>query len=224
MSRPQAARWEEPRGPAPGAIGHAALSQADLWDRLGAAYVEVWRQREASAADPVATAVAGRVRLAMTQVGPPAGPEREADDSLPVNPTVQDWAIRAARLLASDGAPARPVRFDRLRTRLVTHGFNRAEAWDLCVALRRAGVIRSEPDRPYLNGPGQRLADQLLSTTGLRVRSAEDLEAGLMIVGETRLASVAPGRRLDAEVLTEACRQLARALAHGHRASLRPGD
>ncbi len=173
----------------------------------------------------MAMAVAGHVRLAMTQGEPtPGGPGDEIDDSRPVDPRVQEWAVRAGCLLASDGAPAKPVRFDRLRARLVAHGFNRAEAWDLCVALRRAGVIHSEPDRPYLNGPGQRLADRLLSTTGLRARSAEDLEAGLMIAGETRLASIAPGRRLDAEVLTEACRQLGRAIALGHRASARPGD
>ncbi len=182
----------------------ASLSGPMLWDRLRATYANIQRDWEAGPrpSDPTATEVA-------RMVGSAPQPQGRAPQRL------QDYADRALRVVTTERhSLAAAIAFEQVRRALEDAGFSRPLAWRLCLALRRAGVIAGEPNRPYLGRRAQQVADRLLAETGLRAQVVEDLEAALMIAADLRLA--VDGRRLDAEVLTEACGQLGHPAPRSH--------
>lgn len=99
--------------------------------------------------------------------------------------------------------------FDWFRDRLEYHGFARAIAWRLTLALYHRGWIRSEPDRPYLDRKGLDIVKRLLRGTGFRAVSARDWEAAFMLEADSRLSSTGRPARLEAEFVTTACAALA---------------
>jgi hypothetical protein len=70
-------------------------------------------------------------------------------------------------------------------------------------------LIRSEPNRPYLDHRSLEVAQRLLRGTGFRALSARDWEAALMLEADSRLSSTGRPARLDAEFVTAACAALA---------------
>jgi len=99
--------------------------------------------------------------------------------------------------------------FDWFRDRLEHHGFAHAVAWRLTLALHHQGLIRSEPNRPYLDQKSLEVAQRLLRGTGFRPGSVRDWEAALMLEADSRLSSTGRPARLEAEFVTTACAQLA---------------
>ena len=99
--------------------------------------------------------------------------------------------------------------FDWFRDRLEHHGFTRAIAWRLCLAFRRAGLLNSAPNRPYLDRRSLEVAQRLLAGTGVRAQSVRDWEAALMLEGDSRFAAGAHSAKLDAEIVVAACARLA---------------
>lgn len=100
---------------------------------------------------------------------------------------------------------SRPGGFDWLRDRLEDGRFGRTSSWRLCLALRESGLLRSEPDRPYLDGHGIALTKELWSKSGPRVRTMRDREAAIMILAEYRLHVAAELQPIDPEILSAAC-------------------
>jgi hypothetical protein len=99
--------------------------------------------------------------------------------------------------------------FDWFRDRLEHHGFTRAIAWRLCLAFRRAGLLSSAPNRPYLDRRSVGVAQRLLAETGIRAQSVRDWEAALMLEGDSQFAAGAHAAKLDAEIVVAACARLA---------------
>lgn len=207
-----------PRQPRGGEVGQlpegkvTALVEPASWDRLRATYAKIWRDWEAGPRpeDPTATDVARLVWLELQRgSGTPAArlaaarPEGQA----PGGP--RDYAARALQVVVAQRPRPTAIVFEQVRRSLEDAGVNRLMAWRLCLALRRTSVIAGDPNRPYLGRRAQLMVGQLLAEVGFRAQLVEDLEAGLMIAAERRL--VLAGQRVDAEVLTEACSQLARA-------------
>jgi len=103
--------------------------------------------------------------------------------------------------------------FDWFRNRLMQrHGFTRPAAWQLALALRRQGLITSEPNRPYLDGRGQEVVRSMLRVSAFRARSARDWEALVMLEAEMRFGTPDRPAKLDAELVSVACGEL----AHGN--------
>lgn len=192
----------------------ASLAAPMLWDRLRATYARIWRDWEAGPrpSDPMAAEVARLVGGELQQASGTSGASVSA--ARPEGSTsrrLRDYVTRVLPVITGErhSLAAAAIVFEQVRRSLEDSGFNRSIAWRLCLALHRAGVIAGEPNRPYLGRRAQLVADRLLAETGLRARVVEDLEAGLMIAADLRLALA--GQRLDAEALTEACSQLAQA-------------
>jgi len=99
--------------------------------------------------------------------------------------------------------------FDWLRDRLEYHGFTRALAWRLTLALWRRRLITSEPNRPYLDHRSREVARRLLQGSPYRPHSAREWELALMLEADSRLSTTGRPARLEAEVVTEACAALA---------------
>lgn len=99
--------------------------------------------------------------------------------------------------------------FDGFRDRLEDHRFSRAVAWRLTLALCRRGLITSEPNRPYLDHRSLKVAQRLLEGTGLGARSVRDWEMALMLESDCRSSSTGRPARLEAELVTVACTELA---------------
>lgn len=188
-----------------------ALGEPASWDGLGAVYARVrhdWHTGQRPE-DVTATEV---VRLVGADLQPASAvsarqPAARATRGAPGR--LHDYAARVRQVVTTERARLTVPGFERVRGLLEEAGFNRALAWRLCLALRKAGVITEEPNRPYLGRRAQLLVEKLLAEVGFRAQAVEDLEAGLMIAAERRVDL--GGQRLDAEVLTEACSQLARA-------------
>lgn len=100
--------------------------------------------------------------------------------------------------------------FDWFRNRLMEHhGFTRAAAWQLALALRRQGLITSEPNRPYLDSRGLEVVRSMLRVNAFRAHSARDWEALVMLEAEMRFGTPDHPAKLDAELVSVACGELA---------------
>lgn len=214
----------------------AAASGHRLWDAFRTAYTTALRgaQRDGAPDDQVSECV---VHLVAARETPPRAWQAHQSQSAPARtrrPAPSEGRGRrlATKLLVAfatepGGLPACLARAERLggfdwfRDRLEHHGFARALAWRLCLAFHRARLVRAQPNRPYLDGRGVALAQQLLAETGVRARSVRDWEAALMLEADSRLASGAYPAKLDAEIVTAACARLAG--ENGAAPSRRPG-
>lgn len=99
--------------------------------------------------------------------------------------------------------------FDWFRDRLEDHRFSRAVAWRLTLALRRRRLITSEPNRPYLDHTSLEVAQRLLQGNGFGARSVRDWETALMLEADSRLSVAGRLGRLQADLVTLACAELA---------------
>ncbi len=208
---------------APGSSGATAASGHPLWDAFGTAYTAALRDAQRDG-DQVSECA---VRLvAAAREPPPRTSQAHQEQSAPARTRMPAHLEGRGRRLATKllvafgtepgGLPACLARAERLggfdwfRDRLEHHGFTRAVAWRLCLAFRRARLLRAQPNRPYLDRRGVELAQRLLVETGVRAHSVRDWEAALMLEADSRLASGAYPAKLDAEIVTAACARLAR--------------
>jgi hypothetical protein len=211
-------------GNGPVAFGAAAAGGDPMWEAFAKAYTVALRdaQQHTIADDQVSECV---VELVAARAAPPGRARTHKNPSPPAKTPrpahVEERGRRlASKLLAAfdpeaGGLPAclalaeRSGGFDRLRDRLEQHGFTRVLAWRLCLAFRRAGLLRTEPNRPYLDSRGVEVTQRLLAGSGVPARSVRDWEAALMLEADSRLALGAYPAKLDAEIVAAACARLA---------------
>ena len=182
------------------------------------AFVEEYvTQHEQRRSDPVDHVAARAAELIAADLREHRDERRREPITAPVNTRAHQLAARLSVALVTEpegvsGCFERANRwggFDWFRDRLEHHGFARAVAWRLTLALHHQGLIRSEPNRPYLDQKSLEVAQRLLLATGFRALSARDWEAALMLEADSRLSSTGRPARLEAEFVTTACAQLA---------------
>jgi hypothetical protein len=203
------------------------------WDDLNAAYRRAEAAR-ARADDPVSLAAAD---FMVSHLARPAGMRNES------RPTAHRRTDRRAEIIFEQRAAERVTKlsavlecdprgashslasanrwggFDWFRDNLEVYGFARAAAWWQTLALRRRKLILSEPNRPFLDRSGLALARRLLSHSAFHSNSAHEWEVFLMLGADSVLGQERHPARLDAELVTIACADLAasmtsRVMAH----------
>jgi hypothetical protein len=195
------------------------------------AFVEEYvTQHEHRRSEPVDHAASRAAEVIAADLREHRNEERRSDPvTAPVNRRALQLAARlsVALLTEPEGVSGCLERanhwggFDWFRDRLEHHGFARAIAWRLTLALHHRGLIGSEPNRPYLDQKSLEVAQHLLRGTGFRALSARDWEAALMLEADSRLSSTGRPARLEAELVTTACAQLA-ARTTGQRPTRKP--
>jgi hypothetical protein len=215
-----------PHRPANGSVvSKATAADGDpLWDAFAKGYTVALRdaQQDTIVDDQVSECV---FRLVAARGAPP-GRARTHQASSPPPQTPKPARLEergrrlASKLLAvvdteAGGLQAclamaeRSGGFDWLRNLLEHHGFTRVLAWRLCLAFRRAGLLRAQPNRPYLDRRGVEVTQRLLAGTGVPAHSVRDWEAALMLEADSRLALGTYPAKLDAEFVAAACARLA---------------
>lgn len=167
---------------------------------------------------PVVSGAAAAVQLVEARAAPPdrtrtpqtrrPAPLEERSRRL-ASKLLVAFATEAGGLPACLAMAERSGGFDWLRDRLEHHGFTRVLAWRLCLAFRRAGLLRTQPNRPYLDRRGVEITQRLLAGTGVPANSVRDWEAALILEADSRLAPGAYPAKLDAEIVATACARVA---------------
>lgn len=193
---------------------HSSPVETAGWTAFVEAYVAQHEHRRSEPVDHVASRAA---ELIASDLREHHSERRREPSSAPVNTRAHQLAARLSVALVTEpegvsGCFERANRsggFDWFRDRLEHHRFAHAVAWRLTLALHHQGLIRSEPNRPYLDQKSLEVAQRLLRGRGFRPVSVRDWEAALMLEADSRLSSTGRPARLEAEFVTTACAQLA---------------